>query len=214
MEGVYDGFVSRHLNRRVSRPIARALTHTPLTPNQVSVISLGVALGSFLSFVFGYYIAGALLAQASSIVDGVDGDLARAKKMTSAFGGFFDAILDRYADAVILLGLTIWAADGAGDDLQVYVWTVGFLAMAASGAAYLVRRNLAWDHWAQAAAEVGWLCSGLTLLTGSLWAHSAWGTWWTWDPRLTTAFVLWSIYSGCLIVRAGVEDPHELGLLA
>lgn len=86
---------------------------------------------------------------------------------------------------------------------------VGFLAMAACGAGYLAGRNLWWDHWAQAACEVGWLCCGLTLVTGSLWAHSAWGTWWTWDPRLTTAFVLWAICSGCLIVRAGLEDPHR-----
>ena len=56
-----------------------------------------------------------------------------------------------------------------------------------------LRRDLAWDHWSQAAAELGWLCCGLTLVTGSLWAHAAWGTWWTWDPRLTTAFILWAI---------------------
>jgi len=74
---------------------------------------------------------------------------------------------------------------------------------------YLVRRDLAWDQWAQSAAEVGWLCCSLTLLTGSLWAHNAWGTWWTWDPRLTTAFILWALYSGYLIVRASLEDPHR-----
>jgi phosphatidylglycerophosphate synthase len=55
--------------------------------------------------VYGYNIAGGLLAQASSIMDGVDGDLARLKKMTSAFGGFMDAILDRYAEALIYSGL-------------------------------------------------------------------------------------------------------------
>ena len=141
MEGVYDGFVSRYLNRHISRPIARVLAHTPVTPNQVSFFSLGVAAGSFLSFVYGYHIAGALLAQASSIVDGVDGDLARAKHMTSAFGGFLDAILDRYADAVILLGLTIWAA---GDGPAVYVWTAGFLALAGSFVVTYTRARI--DH--------------------------------------------------------------------
>ena len=127
MESVYDGFVSRHLNRRISRPIARGLSHTPITPNQVSVASLGVALGSFFCFFYGYYIIAALLAQASSIVDGIDGDLARLKKMTSAFGGFMDAVLDRYADALIILGLTIWAA---GEDPRTYVWLAGFWALA------------------------------------------------------------------------------------
>jgi heme exporter protein C len=86
---------------------------------------------------------------------------------------------------------------------------LGLLVMAASGTGYLVRRNLAWDHWLQAAGELGWLCCGLTLITGSLWAHEAWGTWWEWDPRLTTSFILWAIYSGILLVRASVEDPHR-----
>ena len=86
---------------------------------------------------------------------------------------------------------------------------LGFLVMGASGIIYLVRRELEWDHGFQAAGEIGWLCCSLTLVTGSLWAHAAWGTWWTWDPRLTTSFVLWAIYSGILIVRAGLEDPHQ-----
>jgi CDP-L-myo-inositol myo-inositolphosphotransferase len=123
---VYDGIVSRHLNRRVSRPLARLLAHTPVTPNQVSVASLGLAIACFASFAYGYYIAGALLAQASSIADGVDGDLARLKSMTSAFGGFMDAIFDRYADSLVLLGLTMWAASDSG----TYVWVIGFSALA------------------------------------------------------------------------------------
>jgi heme exporter protein C len=84
-----------------------------------------------------------------------------------------------------------------------------FVFMAASGGMYLARRNLAWDHWSRAALEIGWLCCSLTLATGSLWAHSAWNTWWTWDPRLTTAFVLWAMYSTALVLRSGVEDPHR-----
>lgn len=127
MDGVYDGFVSRHLNRRLSRPAARLLGHTPVTPNQVSVASLGVALGSFLCFAYGYPIAAALLVQASSVLDGVDGDLARLKGLTSAFGGFMDAVIDRYTDALIILGLTLWAA---GDESSVTVWMTGFLALA------------------------------------------------------------------------------------
>ncbi len=86
---------------------------------------------------------------------------------------------------------------------------LAFLTMAGSGLAYLARRDLKWDHWFQAAGELGWLCCGLTLVTGSLWAHEAWGTWWEWDPRLTTAFILWAIYSGVLLARAGIEDPHR-----
>ncbi len=115
-EGVYDGFISRQINRRLSRPIARALKHTPVTPNQVSVASLGVAALALVAFAYGYNIVGGVLTQVSSIVDGVDGDLARAKGMASQFGGFLDAVLDRYADVLILVGVTVWTAsmqDGA-----------------------------------------------------------------------------------------------------
>ena len=66
---------------------------------------------------------------------------------------------------------------------------LGLLLMAGSGVMYLRTRNRLWDQWSQAAAELGWLCCGLTLATGSLWAHAAWGTWWTWDPRLTSTFI-------------------------
>jgi heme exporter protein C len=86
---------------------------------------------------------------------------------------------------------------------------VAFLLVAGAGALYLLRRDLAWDHWAAAAAEVGWLCSTLTLVTGSLWARAAWNTWWTWDPRLTATAVLWAIYCAYLILRSGLEDPHH-----
>lgn len=139
MESIYDGFISRHLNRRISRPLARLLSHTPVTPNQVTIASLGVALGSFFSFIYGYPIAGALLAQASSIVDGIDGDLARLKRMSSAFGGFLDAVADRYADALIILGLTIWAA---GDDGQYHVWLTGFWALAGTFAVTYTRARV------------------------------------------------------------------------
>ncbi len=86
---------------------------------------------------------------------------------------------------------------------------VGFIAMSFAGTMYLVRRRLTWDCWFQAAGEVGWMCCGLTLVTGSFWAHEAWGAWWVWDPRLTTSFILWAIYSGILVVRANLDDPHQ-----
>jgi heme exporter protein C len=85
---------------------------------------------------------------------------------------------------------------------------LGCLAMGFCGAMFLVRRSLEWDFWSQAAGEVGWLCSTLTLVTGSAWAHEAWGTWWTWEPRLTSSLVLWIIYAGLFLVRSSIEDPY------
>lgn len=91
---------------------------------------------------------------------------------------------------------------------------VGFIVMAAAGLAYLVKRDLGWDDWSRAAAELGWLFAGLTLATGSLWGHAAWNTWWTWEPRLTTSFLLWCIYSGILVARASLDEAHHQARMA
>ena len=98
MASVYDGYVSRYINRRISDPIAKLLVWTRITPNQISITSLVLAVFSFLSFIYNWNIAAGLLAQLSSVIDGVDGSLARLKGMSSEFGGFLDSILDRYAD--------------------------------------------------------------------------------------------------------------------
>jgi heme exporter protein C len=90
----------------------------------------------------------------------------------------------------------------------------GIAAMGFCGAMYLIRRQLIWDFWSQAAGEVGWLCTTLTLMTGSLWAHEAWGTWWTWDPRLTSSLVLWFMYSGIMLMRSSIEDPNRRGRIS
>ncbi|MEE8419422.1 MAG: CDP-alcohol phosphatidyltransferase family protein [Dehalococcoidales bacterium] len=129
MDSRYDGYVSRFINRRVSGPLARGLAGTKITPNQVTWAAFGLALLSFLSFVFGQNIIGGLLAQLSSIIDGVDGELARLKRMTSEFGGFLDAVLDRYADVLILLGLTIWSVS---NESYPGIWLVGLLAATGS----------------------------------------------------------------------------------
>ena len=109
MTVAHDGFVSRHLNRRCSRPIAGLLAHTPVTPNQVSLFSLFIALGSLALFLNDHPLWAGVAVHASSIVDGVDGDLARRKRMATRFGGFLDALLDRYSDVAILGGLTYWS---------------------------------------------------------------------------------------------------------
>jgi len=127
MEAVYDGYISRHLNRKASEPMARLLVKTRITPNQVSWAAFGIAVLSFVSFIFGQNIIGGLLAQLSSIVDGVDGGLARLKGASSEFGGFLDSILDRYADILIVLGLTFWSLS---HETYPGIWLVGFLSIA------------------------------------------------------------------------------------
>ncbi len=85
---------------------------------------------------------------------------------------------------------------------------MSFFVTFVASIAYLRTRNAKWDAWALAAAEVGTLCSGLAIVTGSIWARHSWGVWWTWDPRLTTALIMWFVYMGYLILR-GLDMPWE-----
>ncbi len=143
MAAVYDGYVSRHLNRRASDPLARLLAKTSATPNQVTLAAFGIAVGSLISFVFGLNIVGGLLAQLSSVVDGADGSLARLKGMSSDYGGFLDAIVDRYADILIVLGLTLWSA---GNEAYAGIWLAGFLAATGSICVSYTRARVGGDH--------------------------------------------------------------------
>jgi heme exporter protein C len=79
---------------------------------------------------------------------------------------------------------------------------------------YLITRKRGWDNLGAAAAEIGILFCTLVLLTGPLWAKPAWGTWWTWDPRLTTTLVLWLIYVGYIMLRNTMEDPSRRALVS
>jgi len=101
-----DGFISRLINRKFSLRITKLLSSTKITPNQITVISFLVAIASAISFAFLNPILGGLLAQFSSILDGVDGEIARLKYLQSKYGEIFDSLLDRYADYFIVLGMS------------------------------------------------------------------------------------------------------------
>ncbi|HXJ81106.1 MAG TPA: cytochrome c biogenesis protein CcsA [Candidatus Methylomirabilis sp.] len=72
---------------------------------------------------------------------------------------------------------------------------------------YLATRRPGWDRLAAAAAEIGLVFNGITILTGSIWGRPTWGVWWTWDARLTATAVLFLVYTGYLLLRAMVEEP-------
>jgi len=101
-----DGLVSRHLNRKLSVPISAFLARFAVTPNQLSFATfLLTALAAGL-FAVGAFAAGGVVAQVASVLDGVDGEIARLKFLRSRFGELFDAILDRIGDGLLLAGLT------------------------------------------------------------------------------------------------------------
>ncbi len=87
---------------------------------------------------------------------------------------------------------------------------LAFVVTGVASAAYLWRRsrNLQWDRLAGASAEVGILFMAITLVTGSLWGRPTWGTYWTWDSRLTTTAFLFVTYIGYLAVR-GLGGSHH-----
>jgi CDP-L-myo-inositol myo-inositolphosphotransferase len=143
MEAVYDGYISKYVNRRASEPTARLLAKTRITPNQISWAAFGIALLSFISFVFGQNIIGGLLVQLSSIVDGIDGSLARLKGATSTFGGFLDSVLDRYADILIVLGLILWSLSR---ETYPGIWLAGFLAIAGTICISYTRARIGSKH--------------------------------------------------------------------
>ena len=124
-----DGPVARYLNRPISTKITRYLLRTDITPNHVSFFSFILAmLGAFLFFSGGYInlVIGAILAQVASIIDGCDGEIARLKFQVTEFGGWFDAVLDRYADAFLLFGLTYYVYF---TNMNFSVLFIGFLAI-------------------------------------------------------------------------------------
>ena len=140
---MYNGYISRHINRKLSEPMVRLLAKTKVTPNQITWASFGIAILSFISFVFGQNIAAGLLVQLSSIVDCVDGSLARRKNMTSEFGGFLDSVLDRYADILIVLGLTLWSLS---HETYAGIWLAGFLAITGTICISYTRARISSNH--------------------------------------------------------------------
>ena len=108
----HDGLVSRTLNRRLSIGLITPLLlriRPGITPNQVSALGFAVASLASFCFLFQQAVLGGLAVQLASVVDGCDGEIARIKKVQSSFGGFLDAVLDRYADSFILFGMFYFA---------------------------------------------------------------------------------------------------------
>ncbi|HAM55796.1 MAG TPA: cytochrome C assembly protein [Candidatus Rokubacteria bacterium] len=92
---------------------------------------------------------------------------------------------------------------------SVLVAYLAFAVVFVASVAYLARRAEAADRIAHASAEVGVLFTGITIATGSIWGKPTWGTWWTWDARLTSVAILFVMYLGYLLLRGMVEDRER-----
>jgi heme exporter protein C len=85
---------------------------------------------------------------------------------------------------------------------SAYAMYIGYGVSALASAMYLAKRDERWDAWAVAGAEVGSVFCLIMLLTGPLWARKSWGTYWTWDPRLTTTLLAGMVYLAYIVLRS------------
>jgi heme exporter protein C len=141
--------------------------------------------------------------------------------------------MNRYEKwAVVAVALMLLAAAGIflfapTDALQGPVQRIFYLHVSAAiaaygcfavvllgGAIYLRNESLAADRFARAGALVGVIFTTVTLVMGMLWAKPIWGTFWTWDARLTSTLVLWMIYAGYLLVRRLAEPGRQAARFA
>jgi heme exporter protein C len=126
--------------------------------------------------------------------------------------------------SIILLGVSAYLALVfaptelvMGDVQRVFyfhigtAWTalIGFILAAVFSVVYLIKKDLKWDRLQVAAIEVSLVFFFITIVLGSIWARPAWNTWWTWDPRLTTAAVTELIYIAYFMLRQGIDDPDR-----
>jgi heme exporter protein C len=90
-----------------------------------------------------------------------------------------------------------------------WVGMISFLVAAFAGVAYLATSLRKWDIVGLAAVEIGMVFAFINIVTGSIWARPIWNTWWTWDPRLTTATIMMLIYAAYFMLRSGIDDPDR-----
>ena len=128
-----------------------------------------------------------------------------------------------WAASLALVAVSFWMASQAPIEVQmgpvqkiVYVHVpsaiatlIAFGVTFAASIAYLATKDWRWDGLAASSCEIGMVFATVVMITGPLWARSAWNTWWTWEPRLTTFLILWILYAGYHVVRASLRSESR-----
>ncbi|MBA3580812.1 MAG: cytochrome c biogenesis protein CcsA [Gemmatimonadaceae bacterium] len=123
----------------------------------------------------------------------------------------FVAVLAAMARAIFFTPLE--AVQGPAQKILYVHAPAAWVAFLAFGVVALVSIVYLWlhddrlDRIAESSAEVGVVFTTVVLITGPLWGKPVWGTYWTWDARLTLTLFLWFVYVGYLLLRGAVEDP-------
>jgi len=145
------------------------------------------------------------------------------------FLAFADRVIPWFAGlAVILLGVGLYMGFAAPEDYQQgqtvrimyihvpFAWLamMCYSVMALSAIGTLVWRHPLADVSIKAAAPIGAVFTFLALATGSIWGKPMWGTWWVWDARLTSMFVLFLMYLGIIALTRAIDDQTKAGRAA
>ena len=126
--------------------------------------------------------------------------------------------------ALVIIGAFIYAplAAGLGEFTRVmyfhvpiaWVTVLAFLIGAVLSVVYLTKRELRFDWYAEAANQLGFLFAVLATVTGSVWAKMSWGSFWNWDPRESSIFILLLIYAAYFALRSAIEQEDRKAVLA
>jgi heme exporter protein C len=123
------------------------------------------------------------------------------------------AILTR--DILAIVGLPPEKMQGVIFKIIFFHVPVAITALTAAGVAliasvlFLVTKNFVFDALAVSVTEVGLAFLAANLITGSIWGRVAWGIWWAWDARLTSALVCWILYASYLMLRNAIDEPTQ-----
>ncbi len=125
---------------------------------------------------------------------------------------------------LVILGAFLFAptAKGLGDFTRVlyfhvpmaWITVLAFLLSAIYSILFLKNRQIKFDHHAEAANQLGILFAVLATVTGSIWAKMAWGSFWNWDPRETSIFILLLIYAAYFALRSAIEQEDRRAALS
>ena len=140
-----EGFMSRHVERRISLALSRRLASTRVTPNAMTLVSVAVGLagaGLFLSSRPGVELVGALLVLAHSILDGCDGELARLKFQESRFGGVLDFWGDNVVHSALFGAIAAEWSRSAGESWPLLAGAAAIVGTLLS-AAFVYRHTMA-----------------------------------------------------------------------
>lgn len=132
-------------------------------------------------------------------------------------------LLGIYFVAVILAAfLYTPTAQGLGETTRIlyfhvpcaWLATLAFFVSAIAGILYLKKEEKIYDMWASSSAQIGLVFALLATITGSIWAKAIWHSYWNWDPRETSIFILLLIYAAYFALRSAVEDEEQRARLS